>query len=320
MIDDVPTPGAAEANTQVEIVQPGAPLVITFGSYAEPGSPAVFEFSGYLKKLEGLSGRQLNKLLVRDPSMRWYLAGIEGVGDDVASTAAALSDFVDRHQPSSVITLGQSMGAYAAILYGTLIGADKVVAFGSLSCFDSELWALMNEVRWVPSLAALDQSGVDAHAYRDLARFLAEHDGPLPDIDWIYGNSAGDGIDPQIAVAVDAVHAARFVGTPAVSLVPARFGLHAVVQHFRSQGVFADVLRQRIFGTSLAEAINRVHGGDDRVGWMLGKFMEYSTLEGLRPHLLDNNFTSEQVDALLARAKMVIDLCVIEDCEPRFTA
>ncbi len=320
VIDDVPTLGAPEGNTQVEIVEPGAPLVITFGFYEDPAvRPGAFEFLGRLKKLELISGRAINKLLVRDPSMRWYLAGIEGVGDDVESTAAALREFVDRHQPSSVITVGQSMGAYGAILYGTLIGADKVVAFGPLSCFDRRLWSIMNEVRWLPPLFALDESGVDADAYRDLPRFLAAHDGPLPDIDVLYGNSAGEGVHPHFAVAVDPVHAVRFVDTPGVTLLPIEHSLHGVVEHFRSQAVITEVLRQRIFGTSLAETINGLHGGEYWMGWLIENFLEHGTLDGIRPYLLEN-VSADEADALIARAKLIIDLSTLEDQPPRFTA
>lgn len=319
MIDDFPTLGT-EGNTQLEIAQPGAPLVITFGFYADPAqSPAAFEFHGRLKKLELVSGRAINKLLLRDPSMRWYLGGIDGVGEDVASTAAAIRAFVDRHQPSSVITVGQSMGAYAAILYGALIGAQKTVAFGPLSCFDARRWKIMNETRWLPPLHDLDASGIDADAYRDLPTFLASLDGPLPDIDVIYGNYPGDGADPTHAVAIDAVHAVRFADTPSVTLLPISHALHAVVEHFRSQAVITEVLSQRIFGASLVPTINGLHASDAWVAWLIENFMQGSTLDALRPHML-GNLTAEQADALLARGKLLIDLSTLEEQPPRFTA
>lgn len=97
MIDLVPS---ETGNVTAEFSGPGKPLVITFGFYADPATtPAAFEFQDRLKKLELITGRKLNKLFLRDPSMRWYLAGIEGISHDVASTAEALRDAVDRAGP-----------------------------------------------------------------------------------------------------------------------------------------------------------------------------------------------------------------------------
>ncbi len=312
--------GAAGDNVRYERSGSGGPLVITFGSYADPAQkPAVFEFYRRLKKIEAVSGHAISKLFVRDPSMRWYLGGIEGVGDDVASTAAALRDQVDRYEPSAVITVGQSMGAYGAILYGTLIGADKVVAFGPLSCFDGRLWSIMNETRWLPPLRDLDESGIDADAYRDLPQFLAEHDGPVPDIDIIYGNSPGHEVHPHNAVAIDSVHAVRFANTPAASLLSIQHAFHAVVPHFQSRGVLTEVLRQRIFGTSLSEQIDGLHQGDAWISWLIENYLEGRRLDDLRPVMLDTSLTAEHADALIARGKLVIDLCALEDSPPRFT-
>lgn len=315
-----PSISSAGANAKFDIVRTGAPLVITFGSYVDPAkAPAVFEFYRRLKKLEAVSGRAINKLFVRDPSMRWYLAGIEGLGDDVASTAAALREHVDRLQPSAVVTVGQSMGAYAAILYGVLIGADKVVAFGPLSCFDGRLWSIMNEARWLGSLRDLGESGIDADAYRDLPRFLADHDGPLPDIDMIYGNSPGEGADPHHAVAIDAMHAVRFANTPAVSLLPIPHALHAVVTHFHSRGVLDEVLRQRIFGTPLAETIRNLDRGDTWIAWLLGSYERGATADDLRTQL-HAKIDVARANALITRSKLIVDLSGLEGHAPRFTA
>ncbi|MDQ8045006.1 MAG: hypothetical protein AAGC46_11945 [Solirubrobacteraceae bacterium] len=315
MIDLLPS---LSGNATTEYGGPGKPLVITFGFYADPNTaPANFEFQGRLKKLELISGRELNKLFLRDPSMRWYLAGIDGISEDVASTAAAIRDFVERAEATSVTVIGQSMGAYAAILFGTLIGADKVISFGPLSCFDRRTWSLMNETRWVPPLDALEASGVDAAGYTDLPSFLASHDGPLPDIDLIYGAWAGPGTNTAEVTAIDSAHAVRFVNTPAVRLLPVHHAQHAVVEHFRAGGVITEVLAHRMFGDSLLPTLQRITG-DQWVGWLLENVMRGSTFEQLLP-VMGQQMPIDQVQHRATQAKLILDLSAFEELPPAVT-
>ena len=316
MIDLVPS---ETGNVTAEFSGPGKPLVITFGFYADPATTvAAFEFQGRLKKLELITGRELNKLFLREPSMRWYLAGIEGISHDVASTAEALRDAVDRAGAASVTVIGQSMGAYAAILYGALIGADKVISFGPLSRFDRRTWRLMNETRWLPPLDAYEASGVDASAYTDLPRFLAAHDGPLPDIDLIYGAWAGPGTNIAEVTAIYSAHAVRFVDTPAAHLLPVHHAQHAVVEYFRANGVITEVLAQRMFGDSLLPTLQKFTTGDDWVAWLIENLMRGSTVEQLLP-VMGEQMPLDQAEAKAQQAKLIFDLSAFEELPPAAT-
>jgi pimeloyl-ACP methyl ester carboxylesterase len=65
-------------------------------------------------------------LLVKDPTNNWYNVGIEGVGAHVDEIAQTLRAKIGSRR---VITVGSSMGAYAAILFGCLLGAERCIAF-----------------------------------------------------------------------------------------------------------------------------------------------------------------------------------------------
>lgn len=271
---------ATTQNHQLDVVQDGAPLVITFGFYAASG-PGEFEFLGRLRNLEQASGRPLNKLLVRDPSMRWYLGGIDGLGHDVSSTVEALREQVEALAPSAVVTVGQSMGGYAAILYGALLRADKVVSFGTLSCFDRRLWSIIGDHRWGPVLDAVERSGLDIADHADLPGLLARQPDPQPDIDLVFGLSAGRGVDTGTAIGHDGAHALRFAGRRNVSILPIAHSGHAVVEHFRAGGVLTAVLAQRLFGTSLVPTIRGLRD-DGWVAWLEDNLRLGSTVSTLR--------------------------------------
>jgi len=80
----------------------------------------------------------VSTVLMRDRHLCWYQRGVEGVGDveDVAGYVAELRMKYDR-----VITVGISMGGYAAILFGVLGDATEVVAMSPQTLLrDDDRW------------------------------------------------------------------------------------------------------------------------------------------------------------------------------------
>lgn len=136
------------ADVLVDRVVPGEILVIAFGFVSWEKRPD-FDFYGRLKKLEQASGRHINKILVRDSGNSWYHRKIDGLGEHPDQTAAGLRQLIGEIRPSKVITIGQSMGAYAAIMYGLLLEVRQVIAFGPLSFLDPQQALLYHERRWL---------------------------------------------------------------------------------------------------------------------------------------------------------------------------
>lgn len=66
-------------------------------------------------------------IFLRDIFKQWYLKGINASIDSPEKLAAFLQQETKGYD--HIITLGSSAGAYAAILYGSLIGAHTVFAF-----------------------------------------------------------------------------------------------------------------------------------------------------------------------------------------------
>lgn len=85
--------------------------------------PGRFSFYGLLKLFPDQS-----KLLVRDPSYRWYNNGLPEVGNTVEEIGDQIAKRVGELGAKRIVAIGSSMGGYAAILFGCLIGAERVVA------------------------------------------------------------------------------------------------------------------------------------------------------------------------------------------------
>ena len=81
------------------------------------------EFVGACKR----AGAQ-HALFVKDARTLWYHFGLSGSGsfDDVV---AAIAAEIARLRPTRIITIGASMGGYAAIRAGIALRAERVIAF-----------------------------------------------------------------------------------------------------------------------------------------------------------------------------------------------
>ena len=87
---------------------------------------------GLFKVVEQL---RCNKVFVRDPSDGWYNGVLPGLGNDVKSTTASLRKLVSELGTGRLFTVGSSMGGYAALLFGGLLGA-KALAFSPQTLLD----------------------------------------------------------------------------------------------------------------------------------------------------------------------------------------
>lgn len=240
----------------VDRIVPGAPLVIAFGFVSWTTRPA-FDFYGRLRKLEQASGQPLNKILVRDSGNAWYHRRIAGLGNHVDETAQALRELVRRIAPSQVTTIGQSMGAYAAVMYGLLLDVQQIVAFGPLSFLDVQQARLYHELRWLPVMESLAQNP-PASGYYDLAALCRARATEHTQLHLVFGTRP-DAARPDLAnpgasesVNLDAMHAQRMAAFGRCTLHPFPQSGHAVVQHLIDTKRINGLLAKCILGLTLA--------------------------------------------------------------------
>lgn len=238
----------------VDRIVPGAPLVIAFGFVSWTSRPA-FDFYGRLRKLEQLSGQPLNKILVRDSGNAWYHRQIAGLGSHVDETAQALRELVRRIAPSQLTTLGQSMGAYAAVMFGLLLDAQQIVAFGPLSFLDVQQARLYHELRWLPVMESLAQDP-PLSGYYDLAALCRARATEHTQLHLVFGtrpDAANPGASASESVNLDAMHAQRLAAFGRCTLHPFPQSGHAVVQHLIDTKRVNGLLASCILGLALEE-------------------------------------------------------------------
>ena len=237
----------------VDRIVPGAPLVIAFGFVSWTTRPA-FDFYGRLRKLEQASGQPLNKILVRDSGNAWYHRRIAGLGNHVDETAQALRDLVRRIAPGQVTTIGQSMGAYAAVMYGLLLDAQQIVAFGPLSFLDVQQARLYHELRWLPVMESLAQDP-PLSGYYDLAALCRARATEHTQLHLVFGtrpDAVNSGASASESVNLDAMHAQRLAAFGRCTLHPFPQSGHAVVQHLIDTKRINGLLAKCILGLTLA--------------------------------------------------------------------
>lgn len=238
---------ASTEDVLVDRVVPGELLVITFGFIAWDRRPD-FSFYGRLKKLELASGLHVNKILVRDSGNTWYHRTIAGLGTHPDETAASLRKLVDAIAPSRVVTLGQSMGAYAALMYGLLLNVDTIVAFGTLSFLDVQLALRYHEHRWLGVMRDLALNPPPSRYY-DLTLLERERAA----IHLVFGTQP-DRADNTEWVNLDAMHAHRLASLGNCTLYPEPQCGHAVVQHLVDTQRIDALLARLVAGIELPSA------------------------------------------------------------------
>lgn len=99
---------------------------------------AVLAFGGMSAKFGGISRYELKNTLTRlapdwnkhffiDHHGKWYHEGLLGITTNIEDTILYISDQINNYE--KVIMIGISAGGYAAILFGSLLYADTVLAF-----------------------------------------------------------------------------------------------------------------------------------------------------------------------------------------------
>lgn len=118
-------------------------------------------------------------IFIRDVFKQWYLAGI----NSNINTPEKLIEFLRKETEGyHTVMLGSSAGAYAAILYGSLLQTKKVIAFNP----QYELKSLLNRSseKINPLVFRLEKSG--KNKYFDIIPFLNPH----TDIYYFYSNGS----------------------------------------------------------------------------------------------------------------------------------
>lgn len=206
-----------------DLSRPGEPLLIAFGGRAGAMGILPFEFFRVTQELD------VNKVFLRDLNQIWYQAGLKGHTTGIDDTAELLRQTIESISPSRVIVVGNSMGGYAALLFGILLAADSVHAFVPKSLLNAPEYLHNKE-----SYLELNDHYPDT--YFDIKQIMLDHIGVASKTELhVY-------FDP--ANAMDKKHADYLGSLRQISLHRVRAGgSHAVVKELNQTDRLKNIIR-----------------------------------------------------------------------------
>ena len=98
-------------------------MVVFSGRQQGIASMTIFEFKNFLEE----QYPEYDKLFLKDEKVRWYTEGITDISFDISETVDYLKEYISEY--SKVIFIGASMGGFAALLYGSILNVDTIIAF-----------------------------------------------------------------------------------------------------------------------------------------------------------------------------------------------
>jgi hypothetical protein len=137
----------------IQRICPGAPILLVFGAAAADGDP--FENGKLWERIAEHRGRSCSVVLLEDARNAGYYRGIAGLGDSIDETAESLRSMIASFNASEVITCGVALGGHAALVFGALLAASRVVAVEPVAHLIADELERYNDRRWRNVLAAL---------------------------------------------------------------------------------------------------------------------------------------------------------------------
>lgn len=219
----------ADVGALPDVSSPSSVVVIAFGGLMmSVGGIPPFEFFGVLNK-----AAPAKKLFFRDHRLSWYHRGVRGFAPDIKGIEAGIRDIIAELNPTKVVMLGSSAGGYAALLFGRLLGATEVHAFGPQTFISPTLRLRHHDNQWRRPWLSLMLSGRYQTRYGDLYRLFRRT--PSSDTRFV--------IHYCRTTRLDTVHAERLGRHPDVELRHYEEGGHNVVKHLRETGELQSLLQ-----------------------------------------------------------------------------
>jgi pimeloyl-ACP methyl ester carboxylesterase len=205
-------------------------LLVAFGGiYGGLGVPP-FEL------FRATSGIPVKRLFVRDLEQAWYHRGLPGSGETIEELAQTLRELIEANGVRRLVMAGNSAGGYAALLFGTLLGADVALSFAPQTVIDLDVLASMDDHRWDERLGELADAGALDERWLDLARALPAIRRANTRYEVYFDDS----------FATDRLHAEHIGQLAGVRLHARSGGAHSVAQDLRSSGELGRILDEAL--------------------------------------------------------------------------
>jgi len=197
--------------------------LVTFGGIRNGIGMPQFEF------VKSLGTLPVNRIFVKDTAQAWYQKGIPGK-PSVEQLAEYLKEIT---KGTTTLTIGNSMGGFAALLFGTLINANHIIAFAPQTFISQKLRAKHNDTRWSKELSLLHNQKGPESRYYDLKSVLNSHSS---NIEIVYG-----ALDK-----LDTLHAARMESIKGIKVAAEPKGRHNAIVRYRDSGRLEQMVKEKL--------------------------------------------------------------------------
>lgn len=219
-------------------------LIISFSGFGVPGSKPTFIFNNFLKDF-----KDVDQLFVRDLYQRWYLDRILSVDDKKQRTDIMgfqnikkwLIELVNHKKYKKIIAIGCSSGAFAAILYSSILSFDKCLAFAPQTVLDEKGRKDIGDTRFPKTSSLIQKLLTDTPNQSLLDLRNINH----INTDIHYGKYSDGGIDAK--------HAERLKDT--CNLYPHESKQHMIALELRNSGMLKLIISHAIL--ELKESIRK---------------------------------------------------------------
>lgn len=224
---DVPRVALARSSAIELYPQPSSDeLYVFFGGIAAGLAIPPFEFCSAANILDA------SRLFIRDIAQCWYQCGIPGAGRSFVE----IGDFIRGVQGSvgaSRLTLvGNSMGGFAALLFGAFIRDCHVVAFAPQTFISPTLRLIHRDRRWAaPVMRTYWRSAFREHVWCLSALYKC------------YSTPRSATIIASSSDRLDRLHAMRMQGFRGITVSLFEGGGHQIVRQLRDKGMLGEVLK-----------------------------------------------------------------------------
>jgi len=203
-------------------------LIVTFGGVNRGIGVPVFEFFNILRE------NNTDKAFVRDFLQMWYLNGVDDEISTFEKLKVQLESVIKGYE--KVTFIGNSMGGYAAILFGVLLKVDKVVAFAPQTFIDAKNRFWRFDRRWRIQINKIHRTKLYMEYY-DLKSFFNKiqinQEIKKTSIDIYYSTKH----------RLDRQHAEQLKNFKNVTLYGYKDGGHEVIKTLKSSGELRTVLK-----------------------------------------------------------------------------
>lgn len=210
---------------QIDLSDKGNNLYIFFGGIAAGIAMPPFEFYNYSKIIDE------HKIFIRDFSQCWYQGGLPGISDDIYSTALHIQNKIEDINPEKVFFVGNSMGGYAAILFGNLIGMGEVIAFSPQTFISPTLRARHKDRRWTKQIFNTYFKSLLKRKILDLRPLLLKSN-----------NNQKISVFVSRSYKIDYIHACHISDIYGVNVYELEGGGHNIVKQLRDEGKLPSIM------------------------------------------------------------------------------